>query len=306
MKIHLYQDHVNLSESKISGTERSAEQDVANRVCREKCPFCHDIPAHTTKGFISHVGRHMQTICRAAIPQSAMSDDTETIEEVDSDELEENDEEREGRYVQDFLHWLKSPEASRIGCSAFENEEERVYIPLKKLKERLTRRRVKGLLSALFDNKERSAPDVDVVISHYLRAFAILLRIGKGIMIYQFVNHKSLQDERLPFLQEPSEFPSSSQCDIWAAFRQEQWAFCTLTLEYNMGLPIRPDEILPINHKEKIAEGGSSITYRIIVDREYDKLVPPDHAVGWTFFPIQYIFLTDSRTLVISTRTPTY
>ena len=63
-----------------------------------------------------------------------------------------------------------------------------------------------------------------------------------------------------------------------------------------MGLHIGPDEIPPIYHKEKIAEGGSSITYEINADGDCDKLVPPEHAVGWRFFLIQYTFLTDSRT----------
>lgn len=182
--------------------------------------------------------------------------------------------------IQDFLKWSESPHTFRIGCGGFENEEERKYIPLKKLRERLNRRSVEDLLRALFVNGERLAPDVDVIMSHYLRPFAILLAIGEGRMIYQFVIHKALEDDRLPLLQKPSEFPLSTRGDIWAAFRQEQWAFCALTLEYSMGLCIGPDEILPINHKEKLAEGGSSITYKILVDRDYDKLVPPEHAVG--------------------------
>ena len=183
-------------------------------------------------------------------------------------------------YIQDFQKWIKSPDSFRIGCGGVGNEEERKYIPLEKLKERLTRRRVEDLLAALFENEERSAPNVDVVINHYLRPFAILLRIGEGSMIYQFVEYESLDDARLPLFQEPSEFPSSTRCDIWAAFRQEQWTFCAQTLDFNMSYRIEPDVILPINHKEKIAEGGSSITYKIIVDRDYDKLVLREPAVG--------------------------
>lgn len=194
--------------------------------------------------------------------------------------LRDSQSESQPDHIQDFLKWSRLPHTFRIGCGGFENEEERKYIPLKKLRERLNRRSVEDLLGALFDNGKRLAPDVDVIISHYLRPFAILLRIGEGRMIYQFVNHKTLEDDRLPLLQKPSEFPLSTRSDIWAAFRQEQWAFCALTLEYSMGLRIGPDEILPINHKEKIAEGGSSITYKILVDRDYDKLVPPEHAVG--------------------------
>ena len=89
MQNHLYQDHVDLSDSEIERAEHSAEQDVANRVCREKCPFCLNVRASTITDFISHVGMHMRTVSRAAIPQSAMSENTEAIEEVDSDEVEE-------------------------------------------------------------------------------------------------------------------------------------------------------------------------------------------------------------------------
>ena len=182
-------------------------------------------------------------------------------------------------YIQDFFKWIKSPDTFRIGCGGVVNEEQRKYIPLEKLKERLTPLRVEGLLAALFENEERSAPNVDFVISHYLRPFAILLCIGQGSMIYQFVKYESLADARLPFSREPSKFPSSTQCDIWAAFRQEQWMFCAQTLRFNTSFHIEPDCVLPILHKEQIDEGGSSITYKIIVDRDYDELVPREPAV---------------------------
>ena len=183
-------------------------------------------------------------------------------------------------YIQDFLKWIKSPDSFRIGCGGVVNEEvKRKYIPLEKLKEKLTRRRVEGLLAALFENEERSAPDVDLVISDYLRPFAILLCIGEGSMISQFMKYESLADVRLPLSWEPSAFPKSSRCDIWAAFRQEQWMFCAQTLKLNMDLHIEPEYILPILSKETIAEGGSSITYKIIVDRDYDELISREPAV---------------------------
>ena len=204
------------------------------------------------------------------------------------------------------MQWSKLEDTFRIGCGGSKDEEKRKYIPLGKLRERLTRSRVADLLAALFNNEERSAPDVDIIIRHYLRPFAILLRIGEGKMISQFVKHKNLQDDRLPFDHEPLQFPSSTQRNIFAAFHQEQWAFCPLTLEYSMDVQIGPDEILPITSKEQIDEGGSSITYIIIVDRDYDELMPRGHAVGQTLFPTRCALLTDNRTMVTSTRTPTY
>ena len=143
-------------------------------------------------------------------------------------------------------------------------------------------------------------------ISHYLRPFAIVLRIGEGRMICQFVNHKSLQDDQLPHTRKPSEFPTSTRPDIWATFRQEQWAFYALTLEYSRVRNIGPDEILPINQKNKNAKGGSPVTYKIPVDEDYDKLVPRERTVGRTFLPIWCQLLMDSRTLIFSARMPTY
>ena len=182
--------------------------------------------------------------------------------------------------IQNFLQWFKSPDTISVGCGGSENEEERKYIPFDKLREKLSRRTVEDLLGALFNKGEIPAPEVDVVISRYLRTFAILLCISQGLMIRQFVSYRSLADDRLPLLQQPSEFPLSTQSNIFAAFYQQQWAFCASTLEYNPSLNIGPDEILPINHKEKIDEGGSSITYKIVVDKGYDLLVPSSHTVG--------------------------
>ena len=182
-------------------------------------------------------------------------------------------------YIQEFLKWSESPGSCRKGCGGMVDEEERIYIPLEKLKERLTRRRVEGLLAALFEYEERSAPNVDVIIRHYLRPFAILLCIGEGSMIYDFVKYENLQDARLPFSEKPSDFPSSTRCDLWAVFRRKQWKFSVQTLEFNTRFHIEADVILPINRKKKIAESGSSITYKIMVDRDYDKLVPRGPAV---------------------------
>ena len=208
--------------------------------------------------------------------------------------------------IQNFLKWFESPDSSSIGCCGSENEEERIYIPIDKLREKLSRRTVEDLLGALFDKGEISTPNVDVVISRYLRTFAILLCIGQGSMIRQFVNYRNLADDRLPLLQQPSEFPLSTQGNIFAAFYQQQWAFCASTLEYNMSLYIGPDEILPINQKEKIDEGGSSITYKIVVDKGYDRLVSSSHTVGRTSLRIQCTLLTVNRTLTDTPRTPTY
>ena len=41
-----------------------------------------------------------------------------------------------------------------------------------------------------------------------------------------------------------------------------------------MNLHLHKEEILPIIYKEEIGHGGNGIIYKIVVDEEYNKLVP--------------------------------
>ena len=103
LRRHLCQFHVNLSESQVKSTEHWAEQSVAHRVLEESCPFCLNVSSFTVKEFISHVGMHMQQVACAAIPLSAMSNDTEVAQGVEYDEFEEEDEDTKGEEVYDEI-----------------------------------------------------------------------------------------------------------------------------------------------------------------------------------------------------------
>ena len=176
--------------------------------------------------------------------------------------------------IQEFLKWIEAPPTRRIGCGGSNNDVAREYISWKTLKEKLTKRKVEELLEVLFENWEYPRPEADYITKHYLRPFAILLCIGQGRMIHHFSEHQMLQDHLLPFRDEPSTFPTSTGCKIFADFRREQWAFCAVRLEYDIRSHLEADEILPITHKERIEEGGSAIAYKIEVDADYDDLVP--------------------------------
>ena len=178
--------------------------------------------------------------------------------------------------IQGFLQWTKSPSTRRIGCGGSDNDIPREYISCVTLQEKLTKRKVEELLEVLFENWDTPPPDANYITKHYLRPFAILLCIGAGRMIHHFVEHQSLVDHLLPFRDKPSTFPALTSGELFAAFRREQWAFCAVKLDYNIGAHLEVEEILPITTKEEIEEGGSAITYKIIVDEDYDELVPPN------------------------------
>ncbi|KAL9036137.1 MAG: hypothetical protein Q9180_004472 [Flavoplaca navasiana] len=180
--------------------------------------------------------------------------------------------------VQAFLQWKAKPGIRRTGCRGSDNMIGFDYISQVDLQDYLTTERIKTLLQELFDNTNQSPPHAERVRSNYLRPFAILLAIGYGSMIRHFVERRELQDKSLPFPAEPEDFPKTSTHNLFQAFRNEQWQFCALPLEYDMRDDLADEYILPITAKEEISGGGSAILYKITVDEVYNKLKPADDA----------------------------
>lgn len=208
--------------------------------------------------------------------------------------------------IQDFLRWYGSQEAHTLGCGGSGNDLNRKYLPYVKLERRLSKRKIKEILEALFDNQERQVPDAASVRKNYLRPFAILLWIGSGRMISHFSQHKSLRDDKLPFHTKPLGFPSSTKCNLFELFSQKQWEFCAVKFEYNTICRLAADEIIPIIDKVDIGGGGSAFVYKITVDGDYDDLVPPNDANS-VFTEIlltpNLASLTEDRNLRINPRT---
>ena len=173
--------------------------------------------------------------------------------------------------IQDFLQWIH--EVKRT-----EEDGGRKFVPYTRLKTYFTSKdRTRRLLYALFpDQDEAELPRPDDVERHYLRVFSILLCIHQGPFIMRFLEYPSLQDTRLPFTTKPPYFPVSSKSDLFDAFRQKQWEFCVLIWEYNMHYRFEKERILPIIGKEKLAMGGSSILFKIVVEDEYNHLDPTE------------------------------
>lgn len=187
---------------------------------------------------------------------------------------------RETHYEQDeeiqaFYHWIASSKTRRSGIGGSSHVTQCDFIPPSAVKEYLgAPRRVEDLLISIFRNEANSIIDAEVIRQHYLRPFAILLLIGKGLMIKHFVQYRSLQDHHLPYRSRTEDFPFSSDSSFFEQFANQQWQFCAADLEYNMNLHLHKEEILPIIHKEKIGQGGNAVIFKIRVHEEYNKLVP--------------------------------
>lgn len=176
--------------------------------------------------------------------------------------------------IQDFLIWREN--AHYAGWSgATLSSTDRRYIPQSAVKNYFASGRIQRILTSLFSGKEIvDAPDADFVLHHYALDMAILLSIGKGRFISYFLKHESLQDLNLPFLSRPLLFPVASDRDIFKDFYDTQWVFCPARLRYNRMLELEPDRILPFVVADKLGMGGSSITYKITLNQEFNDLEP--------------------------------
>lgn len=117
--------------------------------------------------------------------------------------------------------------------------------------------------------------DYGTIQSDYILVFAILLCTGKGDYIRHFVQHESLNDRKLPFEHRPNSFPTTALADkdLWAAFDETQWMFCTPHLSYAINKRWHPRTILPFLSKESLSSSGSSaVTYRVDVHPAYNCL----------------------------------
>lgn len=179
--------------------------------------------------------------------------------------------------IQDFLQQFKisrSPPIWRVGRSGHDNEVERKYVSLRTLQQVLTHERIENLLQVLFRGWDEPFPDAGIIRKSYLRSFAILLCIGAGRFIYHFKENHTLRDGQLPFYAPPHNFPTFTTRNLFAEFEEAQWAFCPFELEWDSSYNLGTREILPINSKSEIEDGGSAVVWRVEVDEDYDKLIP--------------------------------
>ena len=177
--------------------------------------------------------------------------------------------------IQAFRRWFSSSETRRPGIGGLSHATLCEFIPFSAVQEYFAaNHRLEALLTSLFGKEASKTIDADVIREHYIRPFAILLVIGEGPRIKHFVHYLSLRDECLPHRSCPDDFPFSEDIHFFAKFYEQQWQFCAAELDYNMNLRLHKEEILPITYKEEIDHGGNAVIFKIVIEEEYDKLVP--------------------------------
>ena len=205
--------------------------------------------------------------------------------------------------IQNFQQWARDARCVTSGGDT-RDELTQSFIPNPKLESYLrVPRRVRSLLEALFPGNELPV-EPEEVRKKYSKVFVILLLIGKGRYIENFVGRDSLCDQHLPFESKPSAFPiESTDPHFFKKFHDIQWELCAPYFDDATNKQFEPNEILPIIHKEKLAGGGNATIYKIKIHEAYNRLTLSDSselAVRLDCCFCNSIRLTSGRTKVIA------
>jgi hypothetical protein len=175
------------------------------------------------------------------------------------------------RPLQDFLQFL---EASLILADNPATRQKQKFLPFQELAGYLAEDdRLEHLLWSIFEDEETLPVEVSVVQENYLKAFCILLSIGKARYIRTFVEHDDLLDSQVPFHALPRNFPiSTCQPSLWDLFSEKQWMFCAAEMSYKIYNSLDAHRILPIVERKVLAEGGSAVVSRIVLHPSFNKL----------------------------------
>ena len=175
--------------------------------------------------------------------------------------------------IQAFLHWVE--QNSVKGLRDIENDPDCPFVPSGLAREYFQHRvNVRDLLDALFgEGAWDNIINIKTIQNKHSRTFAIAVCSGLGQHIHTFIQH-CLDDGRLPFIEEPKNFPKSTGDGngLFASFYQKQWAFCSPKFEWQMKRTFEPDYILPIVKREIITEGVSGRLYKVWLHERHNCL----------------------------------
>ena len=175
--------------------------------------------------------------------------------------------------IQDFLDFVN--EKSVKGTHGPSSTVNRPFMPSRRLQtyfEGQLHQRTNNILQALFLPDEPPIEPAEI-LQKCPRVFAILLCIGKGRFIERFARHHNLRDNKLPFETRPRHFPNATDDEhFWESFYEQQWHFYPHTFQNDTDTELEKEYILPIIHKEWLAEGGSAVAYKIKLHSTYDQL----------------------------------
>ncbi|KAH0539072.1 hypothetical protein FGG08_004370 [Glutinoglossum americanum] len=173
--------------------------------------------------------------------------------------------------VQGFLSWFG--DACVKGTLGPVSTPNQLFMPSMRLTGYLNDSiRLRRILEALFGNSDLPTSPEEIQ-GKYEKIFGILLRIGRGRYITHFVEYQ-LRDEKLPFDNRPTHFPTESGDDhFFEDFCDQQWIFCPPTFQRGeVNVHYDSKRILPIIYKEELCGGSSANVYKIILHKSYDRL----------------------------------
>lgn len=181
--------------------------------------------------------------------------------------------------IQQFFSWAnRERKYSRISPDSDERIPFNSIPPIEAYFKEKNHEKLNAILIALF---ESDAPPgiAEVIVKDYVAVFSILVYIGKGRHIQNFIEY-NLNNQHLPFnpSHPPPDFPNSSDERFFEKFCQQQWRFCC-TIFSRDGLYNRhfhAKQILPIVDKQQLGDGASAVLYKIRIHDEYNHLHPPD------------------------------
>jgi hypothetical protein len=184
--------------------------------------------------------------------------------------------------VQEFYAWIKdsgvaiTQDKNTSGLDDFVPAGE-VQAYFRKDLSRLT-----AVLNALFGSEDsRWRGHVNEIVDHYSVVFAILVSIGYGEYILNFLPHETLCDDKLPFEVRPTKFPRPhlDSDEIFDHFQKAQLRFCAVKFHRNSTHEFDDSRPLPFLSKELIDEGGSAKVYKVEIHVSHDMLQSPSTEV---------------------------
>jgi hypothetical protein len=169
--------------------------------------------------------------------------------------------------VQEFLRWQEQQLVQPDGYPPFIPED----LILQHL-EHENSKILKAILKSAFPT-EGSIQLAKNISSSCLRAFCILLEIGKLQYLQSFLDTPELGNRHLPFYTKPTRFPiSPASPTFFFEFYAAQWKYCPIYLEYMLCPSLVDTQPLPFTQKTRIGRGADSKTYKIEVAQCYNWL----------------------------------
>jgi hypothetical protein len=147
------------------------------------------------------------------------------------------------------------------------------------------RSRLEDLLEAVVDS---NAPPVDTSLlsESYLTVFSILVLLGRGGLIADFIRNENFCDDKLPFSADTgAQWPTSSgfdlDPDVIRRFCDIQWIFLPHNFGINDGVPVlEPERVLPITNWQQVAENAFATVTEITIHPAHHNYARRDSAVS--------------------------